>query len=185
MFGNGRRKGSGYGLRSRRLGWALILAPALSVAGVLGAAVPGQAMTTGAAQHAATAAAHARVVKPNKVNMLDCNGFSSKYKSLRAGGKALCTDVFNRHDVKVNGKWRAGRFEDNGHYIGHDEPSVKFISSTPGSGNTMTYLQKIPVDPRKAPTRASSGSAARVTLLRSSSISSPCTSRRWRSCAAR
>ena len=152
MFGNGRRKGHGYGLRSRRLGWALILAPAMSVAGILGVAAPGQAMTTGAAQHAATAAAHPRVVKPNKVNMLDCNGFSSKYTALRPGGKALCTDVFNRHDVKVNGKWHSGRFEDNGHYIGHDEPSVKFISHKPGSGNTMSYVVKLPVDPKKAAT---------------------------------
>ena len=152
MFGNERRKGHGFGLRGRRLGWALILAPALSVAGILGVAAPGQAMTTSAAQHAATAAAHPRVVKPNKVNMLDCNGYSSRYKSVRPGGKALCTDVFNRHDEKVNGKWRAGRFEDNGHYIGHDEPSVKFISHKPGSGNTMSYLVKLPVDPKKAAT---------------------------------
>jgi len=42
MFGNGRRKGHGYGLRGRRLGWALILAPALSVAGILGVATPGR-----------------------------------------------------------------------------------------------------------------------------------------------
>jgi hypothetical protein len=152
MFGTGRRKGRGYGLRGRRLGWALILAPALSVAGILGVAAPGQAMTTSAAQHAATAAAHPRVVKPNKVNMLDCNGYSAKYKSVRPGGKALCTDVFNRHGVKVNGKWHSGRFEDNGHYIGHDEPSVKFISNKPGSGNTMSYLVKLPVDPKKAAT---------------------------------
>jgi len=53
-----------------------------------------------------------------------------------------------------NGK--RSRFEDNGHYIGHDEPSVKFISSTPGSGNTMTYLTKIPVDPHQSPTPSGS-----------------------------
>ena len=53
-----------------------------------------------------------------------------------------------------NGK--AGRFVDNNWYVGHDEPSVKFISSTPGSGNTMTYLTKIPVDPRKSPTASGS-----------------------------
>ena len=42
------------------------------------------------------------------------------------------------------------RFEDNGQYVGHDEPSVKFISSAPGSGNTMTYLVRVPVDPSQA-----------------------------------
>jgi hypothetical protein len=63
---------------------------------------------------------------------------------------ATCVDP-----VKVvNGK--RFRFEDNEHYIGHDEPSVKFISSTPGSGNTMTYLTRIPVDPRKSPTPSGS-----------------------------
>jgi hypothetical protein len=152
MFGNGRRKGHGYALRGRRLGWALILGPALSVAGILGVATPGQAMTTGAAQHAATAAAHPRVVKPNKINMLDCNGYSSKYATVRPGSKALCTDPVNRHGVKVNGKWHSERFEDNGHYIGHDEPSVKFISNKPGSGNTFSYIVKLPVDPKKAAT---------------------------------
>jgi len=155
MFGTGRRRGHGYGLRGRRLGWVLILTPALSVAGILGAAAPGQAMTTSAAQHAAKAAHH-KVVHPNKVNMLDCNGYSSKYKALRPGGKALCTDPVNRHGVKVNGKWHSERFEDNGHYIGHDEPSVKFISNKPGSGNTMSYLVRLPVDPPKAATPSGS-----------------------------
>ena len=58
--------------------------------------------------------------------------------------------------VKVDKDGDRYRFEDNGHYIGHDEPSVKFISSTPGSGNTMTYLTKIPVDPRRSPTPSGS-----------------------------
>ena len=53
-------------------------------------------------------------------------------------------------------KGKANRFVDNGWYVGHDEPSVKFISSAPGSGNTMTYLTKIPVDPRRAPTPSGS-----------------------------
>src|ERR1044071_8907798 len=155
MFGKGSRKGRGNGLRERRLGWVLILTPALSVAGILGAAAPGQAAVTSGAHHAVTAAAHPKV-HPNKVNEMDCNAFSSKYKSLRPGGKALCTDVFNRHGVKVNGKWRAERFEDNGHYIGHDEPSVKFISHTPGTGNTMSYLVRLPRDPARAPTTSGS-----------------------------
>jgi hypothetical protein len=58
--------------------------------------------------------------------------------------------------VKVDKDGDRYRFEDNGHYIGHDEPSVKFISSTPGSGNTMTYLTKIPVDPHQSPTPSGS-----------------------------
>ena len=61
-----------------------------------------------------------------------------------------CTDPIK----VVNGKGQ--RFNDNEWYVGHDEPSVKFISSTPGSGNTMTYLTKIPVDPRRSPTPSGS-----------------------------
>ena len=65
-----------------------------------------------------------------------------------------CTDPLGTHTVTYDGKKviRGYRFEDNGHYIGHDEPSVKFISNAAGSGNTMTYFMKLPVDPKKAPT---------------------------------
>ena len=60
----------------------------------------------------------------------------------------------HRPDQDRDGK--ADPYLDNGWYVGHDEPSVKFISSAPGSGNTMTYLTKIPVDPRRAPTPSGS-----------------------------
>ena len=118
----------------------------------MGAAVVCQLSLTGTAG-AATAATATTTVKtavsgsiaPDKTNELDCNGHSSKYASVRSVA-ATCTDP-----VKVVDGKRL-RFEDNEHYIGHDEPSVKFISSTPGSGNTMTYLTKIPVDPAASPT---------------------------------
>ena len=35
-----------------------------------------------------------------------------------------CTDM---HGARYDGRFQ--RFYDNGHYVGHDEPSVKFISS--------------------------------------------------------
>jgi len=133
----------------------MVLAPAMSLAG-LSMAGPGQAATASqapmVASQATVAASHVNSVKPNRVNQLDCNGYSTKYKSLNPGGKMHCTDPIERHGKKVNGKWVATRFEDNGHYIGHDEPSVKFISNTPGSGNTMTYLTKLPRDPQLQPT---------------------------------
>jgi len=85
-------------------------------------------------------------VAPNSANELDCNGWSPKYHAIGKEAGALCTDP-----IKIlNGK--ATRFSDNGWYVGHDEPSVKFISSRPGSGNTMTYVMKLPRDPKKAPT---------------------------------
>jgi hypothetical protein len=105
--------------------------------------VSARATTDTAAGSATTAATGA--VAPNPVNELDCNGWSKAYHSVRLGGD-LCTDP-----IKVlNGK--ATRFSDNNWYVGHDEPSTKFISSQPGSGNTMTYLMKIPTDPKAAPT---------------------------------
>ena len=119
----------------------------------MGVAVICQLSLTGTAG-AATAATTAKAVTtgtiaPNPVNELDCNGHSTKYGTVRPSA-STCTDPLK----VVNGK--RFRFEDNEHYIGHDEPSVKFISSTPGSGNTMTYLTKIPVDPKKSPTPSGS-----------------------------
>ncbi|HEX5299024.1 MAG TPA: hypothetical protein VFW50_18740 [Streptosporangiaceae bacterium] len=106
--------------------------------------------TAGAAAAATTAkAVTAGSIAPNAVNEVDCNAHSPKYGTVRALA-SNCADPVR----VVNGKRL--RFEDNEHYIGHDEPSVKFISSTPGSGNTMTYLTRIPVDPAKSPTASGS-----------------------------
>ena len=87
------------------------------------------------------------VVAPNPVNLTDCNGYSPAYPSLKPAMKALCTDPLARDD-----DGDTYRFADNGHYIGHDEPSVKFLSSAPNSGNTMTYYMQLGVDPKGAPT---------------------------------
>src|SRR3954451_6534549 len=37
------------------------------------------------------------------------------------------------------------------HYVGHDEPSVEFKSSVPGSGSDITYTVTLPTDPKKQP----------------------------------
>jgi hypothetical protein len=121
--------------------WQLLAVPAIGVAVICQLSLTG---TAGAAA-AATAAKATASVAPNPVNEVDCNGWSQKYGTVRKTA-ATCADPI----AIKNGK--AYRFHDNGHYIGHDEPSVKFISSTPGSGNRMTYLTKVPVDPRRAPT---------------------------------
>jgi len=85
-------------------------------------------------------------VAPNGVNMVDCNGHSSAYQTLKPNMGALCADpFFNENGVP-------GRAYDNGKYIGHDEPSVKFISSAHGSGNHMSYLMQLGIDPAAAPT---------------------------------
>src|SRR3984957_9619668 len=65
--------------------------------------------------------------------------------------RSLCADPVLRRPGK-----KAARFIDNGWYVGHDEPRVKFISQASGSGNTMSYLMKLPVDPARAPTASGS-----------------------------
>jgi hypothetical protein len=122
--------------------WRLYLASAAGLVVIAQLGLAGSATATTTAKTAATAG----TVAPNAVNELDCNGWSAKYKAVRKLAGDLCTDP-----VKVIGG-KGNRFIDNGWYVGHDEPSVKFISGAPGSGNAMTYLMKIPVDPRKAPT---------------------------------
>jgi hypothetical protein len=69
------------------------------------------------------------------VGNLDCNGFSAIQKPLRP--QQRCTDIRG-----LNG----GRFEDNGHYIGHDEPSIGFYSSDPNSGNNLQWEFTLPVE---------------------------------------
>jgi len=145
---------SGRMLMRHRSAWVLVMTPILAMAG-LAVAVSSQAAVARPATLATAVASHTNGdVAPNRVNRLDCNGYSTKYKSLDPAFKSHCTDPLSTHTVTYDGKKviRGYRFQDNGHYIGHDEPSVKFISHASGSGNTMTYFMKLPVDPAKAPT---------------------------------
>ncbi len=90
------------------------------------------------------------IIKPNQVNNLDCNGWSSKYTTVSPSMKYRCVDPAGMYDG------HATRFYDNGHYIGHDEPSVKFISSLAGSARRMAYGMRLPKDPSTAPTASGS-----------------------------
>ena len=104
---------------------------------------------TVAAQNTASVAgvATARSVRPNGVGELDCNGLSPIQKPVKSA--IMCTDPRGSDE---------GRFYENGHYIGHDEPSVRFISKTPGSGSDTTFTETLPVDPAARPTAAHPGS---------------------------
>src|SRR5579859_6477456 len=97
-------------------------------------------------QGAVVTSAATREVSPNQANMVDCNGLSPVYQAVKINMKSLCTDPFARGDYGPH------RFYDNGKYIGHDEPSVKFISSARGRGNHMTSLMQLAVDPTTTPT---------------------------------
>ncbi len=83
---------------------------------------------------------------PKSVGELDCNGLSPIQRPARIS--MLCADP--------RGSW-GGRFYENGHYIGHDEPSVRFISSVKGSGRNFTITEKLPADPVALPTVAHPG----------------------------
>jgi hypothetical protein len=85
---------------------------------------------------------------------LDCNGFSPIQQSIKPTG--ACTDIrgfANTHNANLDD----GRFYDNGHYIGHDEPDLTFLSNRPGSGNDVTWTETLPRDPIAVPTVGTPG----------------------------
>src|SRR5579862_2278862 len=134
-------------LSSGRKRWRLLLVPAMGAAVICQLSLTGSAASATIATSAKAGTSVATgAVAPNPVNELDCNGWSKDYKTVRKMAGALCTDPIEVSDGKGQ------RLIDNGWYVGHDEPSVKFISSQPGSGNTMTYVMKVSKDPAKAPT---------------------------------
>ena len=57
-----------------------------------------------------------------------------------ANERLLCKEVLSPEEVF--GK---------DHYVGHDEPSVNFYSTRPGSGNDMVYNMVLPQDPPHSP----------------------------------
>jgi hypothetical protein len=95
-------------------------------------------------------------VAPNPLtNNMDCNGWSSAYQLATPAMRMRCVDPIAPF-AQPGYNNAHGRFYDNGHYVGHDEPTVKFISGVAGSGNNMTYFQELPVDPAGAPTSSPS-----------------------------
>src|SRR5689334_5570468 len=60
---------------------------------------------------------------PNALGGLDCNGMSPVQKTVN---NKVCTDIKGMTGVKSNFT-RDGRFYDNGRYIGHDEPIVRYL----------------------------------------------------------
>jgi len=92
---------------------------------------------------ASAAPAAAPGVRPNAAGELDCNGHSTIQRP--ADRTLMCTDIrgFIGH---------GHRFLDNGYYVGHDEPSIRFLSNRPGSGNNVTFTERLPRDPAANPT---------------------------------
>jgi hypothetical protein len=95
----------------------------------------------------ATSRSHAPAsVQPRAIGELDCNGLSPIQKPVKRA--VMCADPRGSDE---------GRTYENGHYIGHDEPSVRFVSRKPASGNDVKYTERLPVDPAAAPTTGSPG----------------------------
>jgi hypothetical protein len=114
--------------RHRSAAWVLLVGAVLSLAaqGVVSTA-------------AASSAAHG--VRPRSVGGLDCNGLSRIQRPVKSA--IPCIDPRGS---------AGGRFYDNGRYIGHDEPSTRFISARPGSGDDTTFTERLPTDPSALPT---------------------------------
>ena len=109
--------------------------------GVIAAAV-----AVAASAGTAGAAGDGAHVMPRASGELDCNGFSPIQKSVKP--TMLCADP------SLPGPTR---LEDHDHYIGHDEPSIRFLSSRPGSGNDVTFVETLGKDPRALPTTGHPG----------------------------
>jgi hypothetical protein len=106
--------------------------------GVRIAAIVGALAAVVGGTSAGAATAH---VRPNALGELDCNGLSPIQRSVKP--TMVCADPsVDPHE----------RFEDHGHYIGHDEPSLRFISARPGSSSDITWNERLPVEPRRLPT---------------------------------
>src|SRR5579884_2649134 len=109
------------------------------------AAVAVASLSSGVAGVPTKAAAPAQTIQPNAVNNLDCNGWSPTYKPVSETFRMHCTDPINIFGGEYGGTpGHPKKFSDNGHYVGHDEPSVRFESAAANSGNTMSYLMQLP-----------------------------------------
>jgi hypothetical protein len=68
-----------------------------------------------------------------------------------------CTDIRGFANITNSNTW-GGHFYDNGHYIGHDEPDVSFLSNVPGSGGNVFWNITLGTDPAASPTTTTPGS---------------------------
>src|SRR5262245_23598113 len=80
-------------------------------------------------------------VAPRAIGALDCNGFSPIQRNPKVTG--VCTDAKG---------YDGGRFYDNGHYVGHDEPIIRFMSGRSGSANDIVWNETLPMEPAANPT---------------------------------
>ncbi|MBV9026076.1 MAG: hypothetical protein JO362_20335 [Streptomycetaceae bacterium] len=147
------RSTGGSAAAGRRARPAIVLVAALAMLVLL---VPGTALASGQAKrHTGHVRRTHRHFTIRKHGELDCNGYSRRQVAIRAD--LACTDIRGLRGVSNDWTWH-GRFFDNGHYIGHDEPDMTFLSSAAGSGNNVIWTETLPLDPSAAPTVGKPGS---------------------------
>jgi hypothetical protein len=130
----------------------IALASALAMLAVL---APGGALAATHHSRHVTRTHHKRAYHIRKRGELDCNGYSRRQHAVRRS--MACTDIRGQKHRTTDWTWN-GRFFDNGHYIGHDEPDMTFLSGAAHSGDNVTWSETLPSDPSAAPTVASPGS---------------------------
>jgi hypothetical protein len=85
----------------------------------------------------------ARSAAPSKKLAAKTAGASAAYhEPICQSRSSLCADVYQNPGDD---------------YVGHDEPSIEYKSSVPGSGNDMTYSVTLPTDPAKFPSANGGG----------------------------
>ncbi len=127
----------------------------LAAAGVLAIASAGLASATQQKRHTSKRALARAAAGTGAFGELDCNGDSPIQRSLRI--TMACTDIRGFSNESNAHTW-GGKFYDNGHYIGHDEPDMTFYSGNQGSGDNVTWTQTLPLDPTALPTVHKPGS---------------------------
>ncbi len=142
-------------MRSRWARWCALAGSFMVIIGTAAASsLPASAAAAHPARAASGSARHLRWIKPHHAGNMDCNGVSPKYRTLLAA--KACTDIRGALGVDNKNTW-GGRFYDNGRYIGHDEPDVRFLSARHGAGNNITWNETLSVEPKGAPTVKSPG----------------------------
>jgi hypothetical protein len=115
----------------------------LTVVAVAAVAATPVALSSGAATQAV-----ASTSKPTAIKAHPNTSHRNKHAHINcAQSSAMCTEVANSDSVF-------------GHYVGHDEPSMLFNSSTAGSGNHLRYNLVLPKDPANTDANAANKSFA-------------------------
>ena len=138
---------------ARRLGVLSVLIAGSAIALVVPALTTTASAASGAAARPRPVHEASQGVKPNATGELDCNGFSPIQRSVKLD--LACADPRGSD---------GGRFLDHGHYIGHDEPSMRFLSTRRGSGNNFSITENLPLDPTALPTVKTPVSYTHLTL---------------------